>query len=780
MSTFNGIVEGQVSPYSKYDSPNSITVDGAINNEIVDYFRKNPDKPPPQACFLSHVHSDHLMGLESLRSPFIYCSAATREILLRIEKYPHRMNFAKGILESRKQEYKHLAKLLVPTEIELAPGKTLRVTLFNANHCPGAVMFLIEGNGKAILYTGDVRAEHWWVGSLVRHPVLIPYTLGDRRLDRIYLDTTFAIKPDIYASFPSKAEGIRELLQKIRSYPEDTVFYLRNWTFGYEDVWLAVSAALNTKIHVDPYQMRLYKSLASKANSVDEAPYLCGFTLGNSEVSGCLTDKADTVSVRVHSCEPGVVCSTISSGSSVYITPIVTRTKEGRDILELGAGGGMGDLIQSHHLQLPDGSAVERFVDLCSLYVEDLATRESIINAVSKAYESKSKSLSLDSYGISEEDEITLKNLVAMLSRGSDQSTLPNENQMSPNIHLPNTIRFPYSRHSSYEELCALVEAFRPKDVYPCTVDADSWTESVSMQNLFGHLCSGTVFPHDNEMRDVLRQNEFRPRKKARCGSDAFSNPPSTQASNIEISSSKEIVIPSTMPLGEITYPTVPLSSSSQHKKVEQDTRRPLENIDLAIADTELSFSFPSQLTSNLSQSQPDITPASPDARIQALKQALKQKSLENELDFYFESSFADSQSQSLPQPQARSPSNSQPFFSAIEQEASHHQISPDVNSDFLPPDSPSGCAATEYSSSSPISLSTSAFASQETVPIPSDDDDKREDNSQIAAEPQRLARLKRTRSRASAYRAVKGGTWPALYSLMSAGNNHSLKDEEL
>ena len=89
------------------------------------------------------------------------------------------MNFSKGILESRKQHYGHLAKLLVslkprvketkakrkkrpiplntPTEIELTPVQRIRVTLLDANHCPGAVMFLIEGQGKAILYTGDIR-----------------------------------------------------------------------------------------------------------------------------------------------------------------------------------------------------------------------------------------------------------------------------------------------------------------------------------------------------------------------------------------------------------------------------------------------------------------------------------------------------------------------------------------------------------------------------------------------------------------------------------------------
>lgn len=43
----------------------------------------------------------------------IYCSAATKELLLRLERYPHRLNFELGILEARKQTYKHLQKLLV-------------------------------------------------------------------------------------------------------------------------------------------------------------------------------------------------------------------------------------------------------------------------------------------------------------------------------------------------------------------------------------------------------------------------------------------------------------------------------------------------------------------------------------------------------------------------------------------------------------------------------------------------------------------------------------------
>lgn len=109
-------------------------------------------------------------------------------------------------------------------------------------------MFLIEGDGKAVLYTGDIRAEPWWVNTLVRNPILIPYTLGGKRLDKIYLDTTFARADNVCHSFPSKADGLAELLQKVAKYPKDTVFYFRAWTFGYEEVWVALSAALNSRV----------------------------------------------------------------------------------------------------------------------------------------------------------------------------------------------------------------------------------------------------------------------------------------------------------------------------------------------------------------------------------------------------------------------------------------------------------------------------------------------------------------------------------------------------
>lgn len=117
-----------------------------------------------------------------------------------------------------------------------------------ANHCPGSVMFLIEDKIKAVLYTGDIRSERWWVGSLARNPLIVPYVSGLRRLDRIYLDTTFGSSVDLQKEFPSKAKGIQELLSKVVEYPEDTMFHINSWTFGYEEVWVALSSFLDSPV----------------------------------------------------------------------------------------------------------------------------------------------------------------------------------------------------------------------------------------------------------------------------------------------------------------------------------------------------------------------------------------------------------------------------------------------------------------------------------------------------------------------------------------------------
>lgn len=73
---------------------------------------------------------------------------------------------------------------------------------------------------------------------------------------------------------------------------------------------------------------------------------------------------------------------------------------------------------------------------------------------------------------------------------------------------LPNKITFPYARHSSYPELRRLVETFRPKDVWPCTVDELYWHQrGLSIRDLFGDVCSSDIYEHDARMNEWVKNN---------------------------------------------------------------------------------------------------------------------------------------------------------------------------------------------------------------------------------------------------------------------------------
>ena len=118
-------------------------------------------------------------------------------------------------------------------------------------------------------------------------------------------------REDPYRDFPSKANGLKELLSKIAEYPKDTLFYFDAWTFGYEDVWQVLAHALGTQVHVDPYRYGLHLALANGTEpKAAEATKLIGYYCGNHYQGGCLTANQS----RVHSCEKGTGCEIWNKG----------------------------------------------------------------------------------------------------------------------------------------------------------------------------------------------------------------------------------------------------------------------------------------------------------------------------------------------------------------------------------------------------------------------------------------------------------------------------------
>nr|XP_033773790.1 5' exonuclease Apollo isoform X2 [Geotrypetes seraphini] len=187
--------------------------------------------------FLSHMHADHTVGLSSTWNRPIYCSPLTAKILqLRLQVH---------------REWIHPLEEGVPHKLNLDNiGKeTMTVTLIDANHCPGSVMFLFEGYFGTILYTGDFR----YTPEMLKHPSLN----NTKTIDVLYLDNTNC-HPN--RELPSRQEATRQIIDLIRRHPEhDVVIGL--YSLGKEMLLRDLALEFKTWIVVSPQRFELISLL---------------------------------------------------------------------------------------------------------------------------------------------------------------------------------------------------------------------------------------------------------------------------------------------------------------------------------------------------------------------------------------------------------------------------------------------------------------------------------------------------------------------------------------
>ncbi|XP_025933127.1 5' exonuclease Apollo [Apteryx mantelli] len=181
--------------------------------------------------FLSHMHSDHTVGLSSTWSRPVYCSPLTARLLRRRLQVPARW----------------IRPLEVGQSHVLGEGDPVTVTLLDSNHCPGSVMFLFEGAFGTILYTGDFR----YASAMQQEPAL-----RGRHLDRLYLDNTHC-HPG--RSLPSRRRAARLAARLIRAHPRHHVV-VGVYSLGKETLLVDLAVEFGTWIVVSPWrleQMRL-------------------------------------------------------------------------------------------------------------------------------------------------------------------------------------------------------------------------------------------------------------------------------------------------------------------------------------------------------------------------------------------------------------------------------------------------------------------------------------------------------------------------------------------
>lgn len=216
----------------------TVNVDGFQyqNNDISKYF-------------LSHFHADHYTGLtKSWDNGVIYTSLITKNLLI-----------LKFNIEPSK---------IIDIELDkpFQLSEEIQVTLIDANHCPGAVIFLFEEYHndvitKRILHTGDFRVCLNQISLL-----------KNIKIDEIYLDTTY-LNP--YYCFMRQDVVINKSVQFIKNIVDEkfkknsilNYFYNNNsneyliliasYTIGKENFYIELAKALKTKIFITKEKLNL-------------------------------------------------------------------------------------------------------------------------------------------------------------------------------------------------------------------------------------------------------------------------------------------------------------------------------------------------------------------------------------------------------------------------------------------------------------------------------------------------------------------------------------------
>ncbi|XP_053560640.1 5' exonuclease Apollo isoform X2 [Bombina bombina] len=127
--------------------------------------------------------------------------------------------------------------------------ETVSVTLIDANHCPGSVMFLFEGYFGTILYTGDFRFSPYMLDN--------PPLKNKMTIDVLYLDNTNC-DPD--QELPSRQEATEQIKNIINKHPgHDIVIGL--YSIGKEELLVELAKTFQSWIVVSRQRLELLQLL---------------------------------------------------------------------------------------------------------------------------------------------------------------------------------------------------------------------------------------------------------------------------------------------------------------------------------------------------------------------------------------------------------------------------------------------------------------------------------------------------------------------------------------
>ncbi|XP_054747528.1 DNA cross-link repair 1 protein [Anastrepha obliqua] len=186
--------------------------------------------------FLTHFHADHYQGLTRKFAMPLYVSSLTARLLRALipveEQYVREIN---------------LNMPLVVNGIE--------VTAIDANHCPGAVMFVFKlSTGRCIIHTGDFRASP----DMESEPIF-----WNNWIDTIYLDTTYIAHKNNFCSQYESIDRAKSIIEEFRQKrPTTRVLYIcGSYVIGKERFWTRLAQEFGLKVWTEKNRLTALQAM---------------------------------------------------------------------------------------------------------------------------------------------------------------------------------------------------------------------------------------------------------------------------------------------------------------------------------------------------------------------------------------------------------------------------------------------------------------------------------------------------------------------------------------
>jgi hypothetical protein len=420
------------------------------------YLRKTTD--PDNTFVLTHYHGDHYGNLPrdgKYQGPaLIHCTPVTAKLLIQIHRVPPTYVVEHAYGDTFTIHAKPSQSAPASTTASARPlQQRANLTFYDANHCPGACIVLVQLADKLLNGDYQVNTTHLHTGDMRYHEKMKSYPLLreavlNRTLDLVYLDTTYGshAKHD----FVPQQEAIEAIAsQSAQMLTADaaandgenvaptlsTLILLSCYSIGKERVLWEASTRTNQLIHVSAKKKKMLECLLQDESS----------RLGD----GGGGDLSSQIIQR---------CTLDPSESDIHVIP-------------MGLAGEMWPFFRPNYLKCAEYVLEKKLQDRYDRVVAFIPTgwahgsNWNKKNAVSR----KTVKYKPDQRAPSETPTY------------DDDSSTERRSSIQVEIRL-----ISYSEHSSFSELTSFVEFLRPRKVIPTVFSNDA--DRRKMEKHFFHL----------------------------------------------------------------------------------------------------------------------------------------------------------------------------------------------------------------------------------------------------------------------------------------------------